>query len=130
MRTNRALVPDPWERLAALEARVKVLEAERGPDLTPQDAALMTALAAASDGRPFTAAAVVQRAAVDRGLAVALDEAFVEGAAEVGAWLRARVDRTIGGLRIRRGRRTGAGFTWTVTCAVCGCPPVVVAVSV
>lgn len=114
MRTSRAVAADRLvERVAQLEARVEALERAHGPR-AEQDAQLLGALAAAADGRPFTATAALARAGVDADLAAALDAAGILSGLELGAWLREVQGRPMGGLRAVRGKRTGGGFLWRV----------------
>ena len=113
MMARHAAPVDVLARLAQLEARVDAIEAGRH-SASPADAALLACIAERADGRAFLAADVVAWAAVDARLADALDGSFLEGANEVGGWLRARAGQAIGGLVIRRGRRTGAGHRWLI----------------
>lgn len=116
-RPARHAAPDAvLARLDALERRLDALEAGQR-STSVEDAALLACIAERADGRPFLASDVTAWAAVDQHIADALDAAFLEGPAEIGGWLRARAGQTIGGLVIRRGRRTGAGHRWLIASA-------------
>jgi hypothetical protein len=102
-------------RIAAYEARLLALEQARGPR-DAEDRAAMQAIAAAADGRPFTAAAIWDRASADESVVAALRAADVESASELATWLRGMRNSTVGGLRlVRLQRRTAAGYRWAIT---------------
>lgn len=94
-------------RIAVLEQRERE---RRGPDTR-----LIVALAEAVGSRWFASSDVVTLATNHPGLAAALEERLVEGADEIGAWLRDVRDLPLEGLVVRRGdRRSGRGFRWRV----------------
>lgn len=97
--------------LAALEARVRVLEDARRRHDPDRDARLLGALAASLGSVAFTAKDLRLRARQDPALREALDGA--KGRA-IGAWLRRLHRKPTGPYALRQVVRVGGGWYWAL----------------
>ena len=109
--------PDVERRLDVLEAEVRTLRNDlaRVVRLKPDpvsDAAFLMAVAAAIQGRTFSARELVNHATVDSELRAALRG--VTSARRIGKRLHRLADRTVGGLRLIRVDRDRDGTIWCV----------------
>lgn len=104
-------------RLAALEARVRVLEGrQRVRDAC--HAAALVALAASTRQLTFTAVSALQHArAVDPALLAALTAAGVDTPRTLGRWLRTVQRTPVAGLRVECQGKNGDGALWVFRAA-------------
>jgi hypothetical protein len=102
----------------ALTARVAALEGRHGAR-DDSDSHLLAVIAETLEGAPFRAIDLV--ASPLPAVRAALSDADVSSAAEAAAWLRRMRDAPAAGLRILRGRRTPAGYEWTVQVCTSTC---------
>jgi len=101
--------------LAELRARVEALEAERRRPAADEDDAELLALAArCADGRAFPAGALLALAVADDAGGRLLADLGIGSARSAAAWCRRVRNRDLGGLRLVRGPRRGAGYSWRV----------------
>ena len=102
--------PGTWwaQRLAALEARVAQLEADRRP---PRGDQILIAIARVVNG-PFTARELVAASATDEALASALGTTAPR---KVGKILRALIGRAVGPYGLERVKRENGGRLWRVS---------------
>lgn len=100
-------------RVAALEARVAELERPCAPR-DDTDAAVLAAVAAAARDLLFTAASILEAAALDADLHAALCTAGLDTPRRLGTWLRRMRGCAVTGLRLERVGKGDAGAIWMI----------------
>jgi hypothetical protein len=109
----RAVVAEQAQQRVMLAAILAALERNRGPR-DQADAALLLAIAAAIDDRPFTSSQLMAHAAVDLALAAALADADIDHAQELGCVCRRLEGIAVKGLRLERVGASRSGIVWKV----------------
>jgi hypothetical protein len=107
------LLAEVLARLDQVEARLARLEAGRGPR-DQADLRLVHAMTSTTEGLPFKAQDVLQRAQYVPALREALLGADITSARQLGKLLARLEGTVVDGARLDRGRLTGGAYYWQV----------------